>query len=104
MILVQYILKKIEIHLLHFMVYIIAIMNTTRITEIFKRVFLPHVKTPLGRWNNIHNHTETSLKMKYATEDNCGIHCYNNNNVDNHKIQKNDDNEYMYMMGYESVH
>ncbi len=82
-------------------------MNTPRITDIFKRVFLPHVKTPLGRWNNIHNHTETSLKMKYATEDNCGIHCYTNND-DNHKnkIQKNenDDKEYIYMMGYESVH
>lgn len=78
-------------------------MNTTRIIDIFKRMFLPHVKTPLGRWN-IHNHRETSLKIKYATEDNCGIHCYNNNNGDNHKMQKNEDKEYIYMMGYESVH
>ena len=82
-------------------------MNTTRITDIFKRMFLPHVKTPLGRWN-IDNHRETSLKIKYATEDNCGIYCYNyNNNGDNHKMKKNessDDNKYMYMMGYESVH
>jgi hypothetical protein len=77
-------------------------MNTTRITDIFKRMFLPHVKTPLGRWN-IHNYRETSLKIKYATEDNCGIHCYNNNG-DNDKMKKNDDKEYIYMMGYESVY
>jgi hypothetical protein len=77
-------------------------MNTTRITDIFKRMFLPHVKTPLGRWN-IHNYKETSLKIKYATEDNCGIHCYNNNG-NNNKMKKNDDKKYMYMMGYESVH
>lgn len=79
-------------------------MNTIRITDIFKRMFLPHVKTPLGRWN-IHNHKETSLKIKYATEDNCGIYCYNNDN--NHKMKENelhDDKKYIYMMGYESVH
>ena len=76
-------------------------MNTTRITDILKRMFLPHVKTPLGRLN-IHNYKETSLKIKYATEDNCGIHCYNND--DNHKIQKDEDKKYIYMMGYESVH
>jgi hypothetical protein len=73
-------------------------MNTTRITDIFKRMFLPHVKTPLGRWN-IHNHIETSLKIKYATEDNCGI--YNGTKM---KQNDNKDKEYMYMMGYESVH
>jgi hypothetical protein len=77
-------------------------MNTKRITDIFKRMLLPHVKMPLGRWN-IHDSKETSLKIKYATEDNCGIYCYNHNG-DNNKMKKNDDKEYMYMIGYESVH
>ena len=47
-------------------------MNATRILDIFKRASLTHVKAPLGRWN-IHNHKETTLKIKYANEDNCGI-------------------------------
>ena len=42
-------------------------MNFTRIINIFK-----HSKTPLGRWN-IHNYKETTLKIDYANEDNCGI-------------------------------
>jgi hypothetical protein len=55
-------------------------MNFKSISEIFKRVSLSHVKTPLGRWN-IHNYRETSLKIKYATEDNCGIYCNNYTNI-----------------------
>ena len=42
-------------------------MNFTRFINIFK-----HGKTPLGRWN-IHNYKETTLKIDYANEDNCGI-------------------------------
>lgn len=69
---------------------------------IFKGVSLSQVKTPLGRWN-IHNHSQTILKIKYANEDNCGISYNNHKNI----IQQNnqlDDNEYIYMMGYESLH
>ena len=80
-------------------------MNATRILDIFKRASLAHVKAPLGRWK-IHNHTQTTLKIKYANEDNCGISGMNYTITP--KKQKNnqlDDNEYiMYTMGYESVH
>ena len=48
-------------------------MNAARILTMFKQTSLTHVKAaPLGRWN-IHNHRETTLKIKYANEDNCGI-------------------------------
>ena len=68
-------------------------MFARRILETFKHVFSTQNKPQiLGRWN-IHNHKETILKIKYANEDNCGI----SGNI-NH-----DDNQYMYMMGYESI-
>ena len=51
-------------------------MNATRILDIFRRATSSHIKAPLGRWN-IHNNKETTLKIKYANEDNCGI-CGNN--------------------------
>lgn len=78
------------------------------IIEIVKRSALPQsslfpqVKTPLGRWN-IHNYSKTMLKNKYANEDNC---FYSNNYIQEPRSQPTepDDNEYMYMMGYESVH
>jgi hypothetical protein len=76
--------------------------NGIGIIKILKHVFSSHVKTPLGRWN-IHNHVETSLKIKYANEDNCGVSCHNSKNT----TQQNDEsenNEYMYVMGYESAH
>jgi len=84
--------------------YIIIIMNATRILDIFRRITSSHIKAPLGRWN-IHNHKETTLKIKYANEDNCGIS--GNNYKNTIQIQKNndfDDNQYIYIMGYESVH
>jgi hypothetical protein len=63
--------------------------------DIFKRS-APLYKTPLGRWN-IHNYKETTLKIKYATEDNCGVSGQKNNQLrDNH-------DDTMFMMGYESV-
>jgi hypothetical protein len=69
------------------------------IVQIFKRLSLPHVNPPLGRWN-IQNYRETALKVKYANEDNCG--------VSSAQIQQNNesdkDYEYVYMMGFESVH
>ena len=72
-------------------------MNIASIINIFKHACLTHVKTPpLGRWN-INNYKETMLKMKYATEDNCGISWYDNKNI----IQQNkvlyDDNIYIYI-------
>lgn len=83
-------------------------MNFRSINEIFKRITLQHVKTPLGRWRN-HNYSETSLKIKYATEDNCSASYNNSSNVSEIlQIQQNEelenDNNYIYMMGYESVH
>jgi hypothetical protein len=71
-------------------------MNVRSIIEIFRRV--PQVKMPLGRWN-IHNYSETILKVQYATEDNCGVA----HNI-KQKTEFEEDNEYIYMMGYESVH
>jgi hypothetical protein len=79
-------------------------MNFKSIIDIFKRAPLSQVKTPLGRWN-IHNYRETTLKIKYATEDNCGISGQEknkNNYPDNYNNY--DDKKYIYMMGYESVH
>ena len=45
-------------------------MNFTSINN-FINIF-KQGKTPLGRWN-IHNYKETTLKIDYANEDNCGI-------------------------------
>jgi hypothetical protein len=55
-------------------------MNFKSISEIFKRASGSNIKTPLGRWN-IHNYRETTLKIKYATEDNCGISYSNYKNI-----------------------
>jgi len=83
---------------------IIITMNATRILDIFKRIYFTNINPSLGRWN-IHNYSQTTLKIKYANEDNCGIS--GNNYKNTIEIQKNnelDDNEYIYIMGYESVH
>jgi len=88
------------------MFYIIIIMNFRSIIGIFIGTSLSHTKPPLGRWN-IHNYRETMLKIKYATEDNCGISYHNYKNItqiQQHNASDNDDNKYIYMMGYESVH
>jgi hypothetical protein len=91
--------KIIEINILHIDLYIIIIMNSTRILNMFK-----HIKVPLGRWN-IHNHKETTLKIKYANEDNCGISGNNyKNTIQILEKNKFDDNQYVYSMGYESAH
>jgi hypothetical protein len=68
------------------------------IIQIFKRLTLPHVNPPLGRWN-IQNYRETALKVKYANEDTCHNTTQKQSNNDSYK-----DDEYLYMMGYESVH
>lgn len=72
-------------------------MNARSILSLFKcpnQLKTGQVKTPLGRWN-AHNHKETSLKIKYANEDNCGLSCLPTEPLDQN---------YMYMMGYESAH
>lgn len=78
-------------------------MKTT--LRLFTKSLLSSSKTPLGRWN-INNNSETSLKIRYANEDNCGVCCNTNiKNIDNvEKKDESDDNEYIYAMGYESVH
>ena len=79
-------------------------MNHTRILDIFKRVYLTHVNVPLGRWKS-HNHGQTILKIKYATEDNCGISGITYINTPQKQTNNEiDDNLYIYIMGYESVH
>ena len=80
-------------------------MNFKSIIGIFKGSSLPRAKLPLGRWN-IHNYRETMLKIKYATEDNCGISYHNYKNITQiqQNIELDDNNKYIYMMGYESVH
>ena len=72
------------------------------IIQIFKRLTLPHVNSPLGRWN-IQNYRETALNVKYANEDNCGVSCQNTTQKQSNNESDKDD-EYLYMMGYESVH
>ncbi len=75
-------------------------MNFKSIIQIFKHTPLAHVKTPLGRWN-IHNYSETMLKIKYATEDNCGVSYNTFEKVKNVELE---DDQYIHIMGYESVH
>ena len=77
-------------------------MNARHILAKFKRVFLTQNKPPtLGRWN-IHNHRKTKLKVKYANEDNCGI---SGSKPESTKTNLSPhDNQYIYMMGYESIH
>jgi hypothetical protein len=71
-------------------------MNAKRISDIFKRLYLTNATTSLGRWNN-HNYTQTTLKIKYANEDNCYVSCM-------HVKEDPLDHKYIYMMGYESAH
>ena len=56
----------------------------------------------MGRWN-IHNYNETTLKIKYATEDNC-FQNYKGIRQEEEKNELASDDEYIYRMGYESVH
>jgi hypothetical protein len=77
-------------------------MNSISILNRIKHVFLPHVEAPLGRWR-IHNYKETSLKIKYANEDNCSSSYHNHKNTPQNKDLVNNE-KYVFMMGYESVH
>ena len=81
-------------------------MNFRSIIGFLKGTSLSQVKIPLGRWN-IHNSRETTLKIKYATEDNCGFSYTNYKNITptfEYNDLDLDYNTYIYMMGYESVH
>ncbi len=78
-------------------------MNATRILDLFKRMYFKQNNQFLGRWN-IHNYKQTTLKIKYANEDNCGIS--GNNFKNTSQIQKNnelDDKQFIYIMGYDSL-
>jgi hypothetical protein len=78
-------------------------MNATRILDLFKRMYFKKINQPLGRWN-IHNYKQTTLKIKYANEDNCGVS--GNNFKNTAQPQKNnqvDDYQLIYSMGYESL-
>lgn len=77
-------------------------MNALRILNIFKRMYLPHPKINLGRWN-IHNDSQTIIKIKYANEDNCGLSSNNENKKQVRQNNELDDKEYIYMMGYEPM-
>lgn len=43
------------------------------------------------------------FNVKYANEDNCGVSCQNTTQKQSNNESDKDD-EYLYMMGYESVH
>jgi hypothetical protein len=78
-------------------------MNSTRrILNLFKRIYFAPLAQPLGRWNN-NNYAQTALKIKYATEDNCGISGNDYKNTPQMQKKELDDNQYIYMMGYESA-
>jgi hypothetical protein len=68
---------------------------------IYKKIFLPHVTPLLGRWK-LNNSEETTLKIKYANEDHCGV-C-SSISVEAPPKKKVDETEYIYFMGFESVH
>lgn len=78
-------------------------MNFRSLIRNFKGFTLSQVKTPLGRWD-IHNHNQTMLKNTYANEDNCGV-SYNNykHTIQIQENNKLNDDEFKYMMGYESI-
>ena len=80
-------------------------MNSISILNRIKHVFSPHVVAPLGRWK-IHNYKETTLKIKYANEDNCSSSYHNYKNIKQIPKNKelNDNEKYVFMMGYELVH
>jgi hypothetical protein len=80
-------------------------MNAKRIYDIFKQARLGHVKIPLGRWNTTHNYGQTTLKIKYANEDNSYCYYKNTNQTqqNNENEELDDDSLYIYSMGYESL-
>jgi hypothetical protein len=78
-------------------------MSVRNSVSILKKIFIPQVTPMLGRWNR-NNYKETALKIKYANEDNCGVCCGSENTVEAPQNNNIDETEYIYLMGYESVH
>ena len=76
-------------------------MSVRNSISILKKIYLPHVTPLLGRWN-MHNSEETTLKIKYANEGNCGV-C-DSISLEAPKKKMMDEDEYIFLMGYESVH
>jgi hypothetical protein len=71
-------------------------MNISYITRLFKKESF--AKTALGRWNI--NYKESMIKTKYATEDNCYLTF--NHTENKIKCQTNTEDNYIFMMGYDS--
>ena len=78
-------------------------MSIRNSVGILKKIFHPDVTPLLGRWNR-NNYKETSLKIKYANEDHCGVCSNSENTMEAPNNNKADETEYIYLMGYESVH
>jgi len=86
-------------------------MHIGHIIYVLKTAIRGPIRTPLGRWS-VENHIQTTLKIQYANEDNCGL-CGDNNNTKELQMNNNqhnrlfhdanDDEVYVYMMGVETV-
>jgi hypothetical protein len=94
----------------------ITIMKVKHLLHVLKSAIHGRVRTPLGRWN-VDNYKQTTLKIQYANEDNCGA-CgeYNDNNtkqmpanyesnlgLKDENENDDDDELYVYMMGLDTV-
>jgi hypothetical protein len=64
-------------------------MSTRRILDLFKCANIP-IQQHLGRWTK-HNYKQTTLKIKYANEDNCGV----SGNFKNQSITQVNDIDYI---------
>lgn len=94
-------------------------MSVRHLILLLKTSLRGPVTPPLGRWNH-GNHTQTTLKIQYANEDNCGTcggeYEYNTPQLETtpepkQEIEKDEpkktvekDEIYLYMIGLESVH
>ena len=77
-------------------------MNVKHIINVLRIAYHAPIKTPLGRWN-IHNNTQTKLKIQYANEDNCGTSGNYSEYTEQIKETQELDELYVYMMGTESL-
>jgi hypothetical protein len=77
-------------------------MNVKHIINVLRIAYHAPIKTPLGRWN-IHNNTQTKLKIQYANEDNCGTSGNYSEYTEQIKENQELDELYVYMMGTESL-
>ena len=77
-------------------------MNVKHIINVLRIAYHAPIKTPLGRWN-IHNNTQTKLKIQYANEDKCGTSGNYSEYTEQIKETQELDELYVYMMGTESL-